>query len=84
MRMSLKVLVGSRSSVWFAVRKPSVFPTACAVGSCDTQTEQVAEWEEMCVFLELFFFFFFFNIPGNQHYLPSQPESCVVSFSGDC
>jgi len=57
--MSLKLLVGSRGGVWFAVGKVSVFLTACAVGSCDTETEQVAEWEERCVFLELFFFFLF-------------------------
>lgn len=59
-RLSLNPLAGSRGSVTFVVREVSVFRAACAVGSSDTQTEQVAEWE-MCVFLELFFFF-----PGSR------------------
>lgn len=53
--MAPKRLPGSSGSVWFVVRKVSVFLTACVVGSPDTQAEQVAEWE-MCVFLELCFF----------------------------
>lgn len=56
--MSLKPLVGSHGSVWFAVREVSVFLLACADGSSDTQTEQAAEWE-MCVFSELFVLGFF-------------------------
>lgn len=54
--MFWKLLVGSCGSIWFAVRKVRVFLTACVVGSCDTQAEQVAEWEEMCMCLELFCF----------------------------
>lgn len=48
--MSLKLLLGSCGGVWFAVGKVSMFLTACMVGSCDTETEQVAEWKEMRVF----------------------------------
>lgn len=69
--MFLKLLVGSRSGAWFAGRKVSAFLTACVVACCDTGTEQVAVWEEMCLVLEHFFFFFLMSQGTSAICLPS-------------
>lgn len=56
--MSLKPLVGSHGSVWFAVREVSVFLLACVDGSSDTQTAG-SRIGDVCVFRALLVFFLF-------------------------